>query len=239
VFLLSRRDRYFYDREAVREPHAAKSSMISTTPRKGSGSESKGERFNQWLQDHDGRRLNPSGSNKRSVWTIAARAFAGAHFATFPPALVEPCLLAGTSAAGCCARCGAPWRRVIRVSYRNPGHRSTNGPRSVANRTWTPGFPQRLERQTTTRDWEPTCACPAGETVPCVVLDPFCGSGTTGLVALQHGRGFIGIDLSSAYARMARRRLTDGARTRSGGVVRPQAAGPPGLLAYARTGKTR
>jgi hypothetical protein len=60
--------------------------------------------------------IDPSangGRNKRSVWTIATSPYPEAHFATFPPALVEPCILAGTSAKGVCPCCGAPWMRVI------------------------------------------------------------------------------------------------------------------------------
>ena len=53
----------------------------------------------------------PLGRNVRTVWTINPAPFAEAHFATFPPALVTPCILAGTSERGACATCGAPWRR--------------------------------------------------------------------------------------------------------------------------------
>ena len=47
--------------------------------------------------------------------------------------------------------------------------------------------------------------------VPCVVLDPFCGAGTTGVVALRYGRDFIGIELNPEYAAMARRRIENDA----------------------------
>ena len=50
--------------------------------------------------------------NKRTVWTVATHPFSAAHFATFPPKLIEPCILAGTSEKGACAECGAPWERV-------------------------------------------------------------------------------------------------------------------------------
>ena len=46
-------------------------------------------------------------------------------------------------------------------------------------------------------------------TEPCIVLDPFCGSGTTVMVALRLGRRAIGIELSEAYVKMARRRIID------------------------------
>ena len=51
------------------------------------------------------------GRNKRSVWTIATAPYPALHFATFPPKLIEPMILAGTSERGCCPECGAPWER--------------------------------------------------------------------------------------------------------------------------------
>ena len=48
-----------------------------------------------------------------NVWTIATHSFKAAHFATFPPALVEPCIKAGTSEKGVCGECGAPWGREV------------------------------------------------------------------------------------------------------------------------------
>ena len=82
----------------------------------------------------------PTRRNKRSVWTVGSEAFREAHFATYPPALVEPCILAG------CQRGG-------------------------------------------------------------VVLDPFFGAGTTGLVADRLQRSAIGIELNPAYIAIARRRI--------------------------------
>ena len=55
--------------------------------------------------------------------------------------------------------------------------------------------------------WQPGCSCNAGEPIPCTVLDPFSGAGTTGLVALDLGRNYLGIDLSADYNRMAGERL--------------------------------
>ena len=53
------------------------------------------------------------GTNQRNVWVIPTAAYDGDHFATFPPKLVEPCILAGTSTHGCCAMCGTPYTREI------------------------------------------------------------------------------------------------------------------------------
>ena len=52
---------------------------------------------------------------------------------------------------------------------------------------------------TQTVGWQPACTCPAHDTVPCVVLDPFSGSGTTAKVAVRLGRRAIGVDVSGEY----------------------------------------
>jgi hypothetical protein len=77
--------------------------------------------------------------NRRSVWGASVKAPRGAHHATFPPDLVEPCVRAGTSAKGACPCCGAPWARVVmengaRANGSPEGHwKSTHSPtRSVA-----------------------------------------------------------------------------------------------------------
>lgn len=80
--------------------------------------------------------------NKRDVWTVSTKPYRGAHFATFPPELIRPCILAGSRPGG-------------------------------------------------------------------IVLDPFFGSGTTGVVAKEEGRGFIGIDVNAGYIEMAKDRVSE------------------------------
>jgi DNA methylase len=148
------------------------------------------------------------GRNKRSVWTIATRPYPEAHFATFPPDLVEPCILAGTPPK-VCGECGAPWQRLTNVSYENPGNRSTNGPRSIERKHLehgSAGYAQRLEKRVTTTGWQPTCDHD-DDSGRAVVLDPFAGAGTTNLVATQLGRDSIGIELNPTYAEMAEDRI--------------------------------
>lgn len=55
--------------------------------------------------------------------------------------------------------------------------------------------------------WSPTCDCGEQETRPCVVLDPFAGSGTVGVVALKRGRSFLGVELNPKYAQLAHDRI--------------------------------
>jgi site-specific DNA-methyltransferase (cytosine-N4-specific) len=103
VFLLAKSERYFYDGEAVREPlaDATLGRRWSQAPRTANPDEGlvkskawgRGKQQRYVAVDGEG---NPLGRNKRSVWTVPTEAFPGAHFATFPPALIEPCILAGS-----------------------------------------------------------------------------------------------------------------------------------------------
>jgi hypothetical protein len=94
--------------------------------------------------------------------------------------------------------------RIVDVAYDNPGNRTTNGPRSLAQRHEAPGFERRLERRSETLGWSD---CGHNAYRPGIVLDPFAGSGTTGLSARNHGRHSILIELSQEYAALAARRL--------------------------------
>lgn len=90
IFLLTKNQRYYYDAEAVKEP------SVSSDAKRSGANAFRGQRAMR------PRGVTPiddtyaSTRNRRDVWTIATRAFKGAHFATFPPDLIEPCLLAGT-----------------------------------------------------------------------------------------------------------------------------------------------
>jgi DNA modification methylase len=143
------------------------------------------------------------GRNIRSVWTIATAPFAEAHFATFPPALAERCIKAGTSEKGCCGACGAP---LVRVTENESTTRQTFAG-SNGQQEHPPGVSHTLvpiRRETT--GWQPSCTCGA-DVKPCVVLDCFGGAGTVSLVSERLGRDSIYIDLSPTYAEMARKRI--------------------------------
>ena len=94
VFLLSKSERYFYDADAVMEPVAA--STIErlgqpTLPQQVGSTRVPGKTNGNMKAVGNGETRN-----RRSVWTVATRPYKGAHFATFPPALIEPCILAGS-----------------------------------------------------------------------------------------------------------------------------------------------
>jgi DNA modification methylase len=139
LFLLSKSARYYFDAEAIAEPAVSdRASGNGFQGRQGGservGPQSGGEGSEAAWSDVGGTR------NRRSVWTIAPARFKEAHFATFPTALVEPCILAGSPKGG-------------------------------------------------------------------VVLDPFFGAGTTGLVADRLGRDCIGVELNPQYAEIAAKRI--------------------------------
>jgi len=147
LFLLSKAPTYYFDHDAMQEPaiYGPKGSEFHTGKtgehQLGRASKKRGE-FAGKTNDMPGReafRAIRETRNRRDVWTVATQPYKGAHFATFPPKLIEPCILAG---------------------------------------------------------------CPVGGTV----LDPFGGSGTTGMVANQHGRRAILCELNPAYVELAKKR---------------------------------
>ena len=153
-----------------------------------------------------------TGANLRNVWTIPTHSYKDAHFATFPPALVEPCIKAGTSERGVCGECGAPWARDVETSG-SGGNKGCNasippGAKNPVGYARLGGGAYIASRETV--GWSPTCEHKAA-TVPAVCLDPFAGSGTVGQVALSHGRSFIGVEINPEYVEMGKRRTESAA----------------------------
>ena len=135
IFLLSKSERYFFDSEAMKEP--------SANPERAGKLErsfSTGKPDAVLRQDVGRAVMRTETRNRRSVWTVPTSPYKGAHFATFPPDLIRPCILAG---------------------------------------------------------------CPKDGTV----LDPFGGSGTTALVALEEGRKAVLCELNTDYIALAHKRL--------------------------------
>jgi DNA modification methylase len=201
IFLLTKSAKYFYDAEAVREPHKE--------PWRSTGKPDRGAvyAYSERKAAFDKREYNPAGRNRRSVWTISTQPYPEAHFATFPPKLIEPCILAGTSPKAC-EICGAPWERVVE---REPMEIKRSG-RGVAlgkyGKTAASGTMTKPAISITT-GWQPTCSCKNEGTGRCIVLDPFAGSGTTLWVAERFGRDSIGIELSPEYCELIYKRMSN------------------------------
>lgn len=201
LFLLSKREQYYYDAEAIAEPVAESSiARLAQDVEAQAGSSRVPGKTNGTMKAVGG----TESRNKRSVWTVATQPYSEAHFATFPPALIEPCIKAGTSEKGGCSTCGSPWVRNVERSVVWPENRAGKGDNTDR---MDGGLACNAERSSKTTGWSPSCSC-ASSVVSCTVLDPFGGAGTTGLVADRLGRNAILIELNPAYAEMARERLT-------------------------------
>lgn len=117
---------------------------------------------------------------------------------TFPEDLIEPCIKVSTSQKGCCPACGAAWARVIesrQIKRKRPEETSITKP--CNNRR--PSGNAVAGIKTITLSWRPTCSCHVGDPVPCVVYDPFMGSGTVAAVAARLGRNYCGSEISPDY----------------------------------------
>lgn len=203
LFQLTTSRKYYYDAEGIKE----KVGEITTRNSKFRGISSAYKNNASYNNSADVESLSRrgedslAGRNKRSVWTVAGQGYPGAHFATFPPKLIEPCILAGTSAKGVCPECGAQWCRVV-----DKQAATRERPNQYVKRTGQEGTGNSCANgvagvNVNTLGWEPGCACGHEEVVPAVVLDPFIGSGTTAEVAILHNRRCVGIDLSELYLR--------------------------------------
>lgn len=214
IFLLTKKAKYFYDADAVREES-------------GNNTHSKGKKLDPPIDNagighkewHKYTSEILPYRNKRTIWTIATQPFPakdfGEHFATFPEKLIEPCIRAGTSEKGYCAECGKPWVRVIEkvdtgkkqkmpdgMATYSGGHGSIHRDGAEKGKS---DVPVTLN---VTAGWQPSCSCGA-DTVPGLVFDPFMGSGTAALVAKKLCRDYLGIELNLEYVEMAERRIRE------------------------------
>lgn len=212
VLMFTKRPDYFWDADAIAEdgvvPAGTKGAKGSAERAAQAGVNSRPPEY----KVYDGKR------NARSVWTIATHPYSGAHFATMPPDLAERCILASTSEHGACCTCGAPWARQATREL-VASHKVSRGTRPDArdatadrgdqgsNRVRDGHVPGMAVRSTTT-GWAPTCDCPVAYPLArCVVLDPFGGAGTTGLVADRLQRDALLIELNPEYRDQATDRL--------------------------------
>lgn len=237
VFVLSKSQRYYFDMEAIRVPYTKPMNRRGGEKLVANGESAWDAGTGQTSYRDRDMRPHPQGRQYRTndyfyeslrailqeeggkqmlltdpednpmAFTFNTSTYKGAHFATWSPKLVEPMIRAGSSEAGCCPTCGAPWERVVE---RTPGV-SKKTPKTDAlfnaqggvgeKKTGTMGMSGsgRINGTTETLNWQPSCTCPVQPPKPCLVLDPFSGSGTTIMVAKELGRNGVGLDLSFSY----------------------------------------
>jgi DNA modification methylase len=218
ILLFAKKPGYFFDAEAVRETEAE-----STAERAYLGKRDLSPRQRERIalgfhgQSDSLQDFSRTGRNLRDFWIMSPEPLKDAHYAAYPTALPERCIKAGTSEWGCCPACGSPWARVITRGEPTPDPRcwsprgqrvyddATGGMVAVSPET---GSTLKHVVESTTLGWRPTCRCqPEQPPVPCRVLDPFAGSGSTLLAANRLGRDATGVDLKPAYAQLARKRI--------------------------------
>lgn len=217
LYLLAKCPEYYYDSFAVREknsdgtleryrdgearPHSSENDVRPQS-----------DRSQPWADI-----VTHTGRNLRNWWSLISEPNRMLHFAGFPRSIPRKAILAGTSAYGACAWCQAPWRRMVDVtpeyqSILDEGHAhpSWKGERRAQAINIGVAFgdkPKSTVRSEVTVGWAPSCSCGTTEVVPCVVLDPFAGTGTTLQVAEELGRDSIGIELKAEYVEMIHQRM--------------------------------
>lgn len=212
IFMLAKSKHYFYDAHAVKEPISeAMAAAIARGPRidrqyQHDEHNRNGKRSgNRAFADPDSLARIALGRNRRSVWSIPTVAYPGAHYATFPPKLVEPMIQAATSERGVCAECGAGWRRQVTVTKMD--HHTTTKDGKTADGPYAAQSAIRNGAyvDTETIGWEPGCSHSA-DVQRAVVLDPFAGSGTVGMVANRLSRRAVLIDVNAEYLKLQMQR---------------------------------
>jgi len=175
---------------------------------------------------------NKGTRSKRSVWHVSPKPYSEAHFAVFPPELIEPAVLAGASSGGCCSKCLAQYERKSgrlceKCSFLIPTQAKECSNCGYRNTEWLNGRVENSSKRAgedntvgalvarkkvmesatvVSKEYYPTCDCDAEKT-PCTVLDPFGGSGTTAGVAIKNGRNAILCELNEEYADLIPQRI--------------------------------
>ena len=211
VLFFSKSRRYYFDEWAIQEPFSeneagwlktgAKTTCYGLDGATEPGSEDK-------LTSTLGPRPNTPGRRKRSVWNVNTEASSLPHYGAYPRRLIEPCVLASTSEKGCCSECGTPLERI----FEDKGIVKHGGKRKLAD---APGAKLSENSLFTTGEiktknfvgWRYVCKHIGSSVIPCTVLDPFSGTGTTGEVSMKLFRRYIGIELNPRDIEITRLRL--------------------------------
>lgn len=202
--------KHYFDMDAVRKPFKS----LDTSPRKTSTIPSSTRSDRHQGQEFFG---NPDGRNIRTVWEFPVARFPESHFSVFPMELPNECILESSSPKSC-EHCGASWVRKVEREVQHRSHAARGGNFDLQGKYGdvTPRDDIRDDNDvrlgpvtiTKTAGWIPSCDCSDNNgSGRSVILDPFGGSGTTGISAHNNGRDCILIDLKKEYAEMAARRL--------------------------------
>jgi len=202
-FMFVKSDRYFCDAAGVKE---AAGGTYKWSIQKFKG----GDLETHHLSTPGGEEREEGGTrNPRSVQTWGPEPCKFSHYAAYPSALPRFFIKAATSPKGCCPTCGTPWSPVVeRSGTPSESHKGSRfdvgktGERDGGDRT------QEGERfDTSLVGYRPSCDCPPLPSVPCRVLDPYAGTGTTLAVAESMGMISVGIELNPKYVEMIRQRI--------------------------------
>ena len=202
IFLLSKSPHYYFDNVAIKEETTTfdnsnrdrDTTKLNNTPGR---TKMAGLKTNQYET-----------RNKRSVWTVNTKPYKEAHFAVFPTDLIEPCVLAGSSAK-ICSGCGKSYRREMvttDVPDRNVREHMV-GVIPKRDKTSRMNSKDMLSLTKEDNGFVKQCECDTDKTEQDRIIDPFGGSGTTALVADRHNRDATVIELNEAYIEIAKKRL--------------------------------
>jgi DNA modification methylase len=239
LFMFSKGPRYYYDRYGERVQGAESTERIhsspAVTPRggpwkvdnvgHGHGGLANGPDRLAKMQADGGRNLgtvwwvdDDDEPGHGPVWHLSNEPTREDHYAAFPSLLPARAVRLGTSERGQCPACGSPWVRLTdsRLEYTQRKHDRTKHRQTDGTIAETCGpltrAPVPARKHVTTTGWTPSCRCPEQPPVPQLVLDPFCGLGTTGVACKRLGRRFVGLEPQPDYAAAARRRISTALR---------------------------
>lgn len=204
IFMFTKSDSYYADRDAVSTPAA------ETTVERNRYSRVLDDEDEQFATKHDHEFVGET-ANLRSVWIISSEPTSEKHYAAFPTALAERCILASTSAGGVCAECGSPLARVVEREqiHASGSGKSGNAPIGKQNGSLqgagsTGDIRNGPVIKSKSLGFRPTCSC-AASTTPATVLDPFGGTGRTAIAAIRNGRRAILCELNPASVEISSR----------------------------------
>ncbi len=206
IFFFTKSKKYYFEQQF--EPSVDPESYTGRRPRSPQSVPGP-EQFNSYKDFHKLTGKKYPFRNMRAVWAINTRAHAGAHFAVFPPELPERCIRAGCPEF-ICKKCGKPREKtyklggIVTQGGSDTGKRATNKECYLSAATACKEMVQREHIFAGYTD----CGCDAGWDAG-IVLDPFCGSGTTAVVAKQLGMHWIGIELNPEYVAIAEARIKE------------------------------